>query len=280
MLGPLPVAVGSFCLRSSPHYQNCCFYSLLRSSPLLSPNCHAHHHPVICYSLCESLQIPQFLSPGEWGKVLNLSALCKIRKVAILFFLYQQQLSVFDGWGSREVMWDMWDHWGLQEDWKESCKGFRTAWSERKPEVPNWQLNKPVQIELFPTGENSWLLLSAPYHNPSQNDHLERKKTIAFPVTVTRQQRNIYSFEVIQKQPIWICLMVHCWLETENNLHANPQHPTSFWSPDNEWHQDLFLDWALYFAFRLPSGLLLSYTQKNTDGLQIKQLPNSVAAKW
>lgn len=97
-----------------------------------------------------------------------------------VFSFINSKLSVFEGWGSREVMWDMWDHWGLQEDWKESCKGFRTAWSERKPEVHNWQLNKPAQIGLFPTGENPWLLLSAPHYTPSQNDHLERKKNFCF----------------------------------------------------------------------------------------------------
>lgn len=92
------------------------------------------------------------------------------------------------------------------------------------------------------------------------------KQAIAFSVTVTRQQSSIYyPFEVIQKQPMRICLTLHCRLETETwafvlrNLDAKPQHSsTSSWSPDNKWHQDLFLDWALYFVFRLPSGLLLS----------------------
>lgn len=43
------------------------------------------------------------------------------------FSLANSMQGVFEGWGSRAVMWDTRDHGSLQEDCKEGCKGFRTA---------------------------------------------------------------------------------------------------------------------------------------------------------
>lgn len=119
---------------------------------------------------------------------------------------------MFEGCGGREVTWGI---GCLQEDWKETCTGFRTAWSETQPEEPSWQLYKPAQTLLFPTGENPWLLLLLPY--PLLLEYLPwKKKAIAFSAIVTRQQSNIYySFEVIQKTLMRTCLIAQCWLETE-----------------------------------------------------------------
>lgn len=43
------------CLGLCPHHKDCHLYFLLRSSPLLSPHGHAHHHLITCYGLCKLL---------------------------------------------------------------------------------------------------------------------------------------------------------------------------------------------------------------------------------
>lgn len=94
-----------------------------------------------------SLSVSGLMDPGEspqpfWIRQNKESGSCG-------FSLINSKPGVFEGWGGKEVKWDIWDHGSLQEDWKESCKGFRTAWSEREPEVPSWQFSKLVRILLF-----------------------------------------------------------------------------------------------------------------------------------
>lgn len=194
--------------------------------------------------------------------VLNFSELGKIRNVAILVFLLSTASLVCWRGG---VAGRYRGTWGIMGDSKRT---------RRRAEKTSKQHDQRESLKC-PT-DSSTSLLSYCFPPPHiLLEWLPWKQAIAFSVIVTRQQSNIYPFEVIQKQPMRVCLTIHCWLETETwdfvlrNLDAKPQHSsTSSWSPDNKWHQDLFPDWALYFVFRLPSGLLLSYRiQKNTDSL-------------
>lgn len=72
----------------------------------------------------QSLQIPHF--QPWWGS--QPFCIGQNKESGYLFFsLINSKLGMLEGWGGREVKLDMWDHRSLQEDWKESCKGFRSA---------------------------------------------------------------------------------------------------------------------------------------------------------
>ena len=187
------------------------------------------------------------------------------------FSLIDSQLGVLEGWGSREVMWDVGGH----ESWQGGLEGEEQRLSNSTIRERAWsaqltarQACSDTEVrDCSDTGsfQQEKICDFCFFSTPSFR-MITLKKKIAFSVIVTRQQSDIYyPFEVIQKQPMRISLIVHCRLETETwafilrNSDAKPQHSsTSSWSPDNIWHQDLFLDWVLYFVFRLPSGLLLS----------------------
>lgn len=86
---------------------------------------------IITWSLLmasESSSKSPSLRPHEpWWEFSTSLNWTKIWKAAIVVFLLSTASLACEGWGSGEVIWDVWDHESLQEDWKESCEGVRTA---------------------------------------------------------------------------------------------------------------------------------------------------------
>lgn len=160
--GTLPNSRWHFCLRPCLHYQDWQPLLLAKVISTLEPTCHSHHHLVTYYGLCQFLQHPQFLSACPGGSPQPFWIGQHKESCCSGSPLISSKCVVSEGGGGREVMWDIWDHGSLQEDWKESCKGFRTVWSEREPEVPDWQLSEPAQISRFLTGKKSTTFAVSP----------------------------------------------------------------------------------------------------------------------
>lgn len=106
-------------------------YSFAEVSFLLEPT-------LSCTSACSGLPVlnlPVSKLKPQWDSALFCRGQHKESSCSG-FSLISSKCGVFEGRGSKGERRDVWEHGSLQEDCKESCKGFRIAWSERKPEVP------------------------------------------------------------------------------------------------------------------------------------------------
>ena len=101
------------CLGQCPHHKGCHLHFLLRASPFLSPHGHGYHllWPL---QVLPNPPVSELVSPGGSPQPFRTGQDKECGHSGLS--LIDSQLGVLEGWGSREVTWDMGGHERQQED--------------------------------------------------------------------------------------------------------------------------------------------------------------------